>query len=244
MTEPKIVKHPPFQVAVGPHGFQLSVDETITAVGVSTFRVWDDEDVECLNEEDPFDHYPTADEIRALFRIIRNTRVRMQQAWPAGMHVQGGDMGLVVKQDGQSYKTAFVEAFPTGTFLRGEGTTITEAETFCWEKYQRWIGCDPHQWETRGYKNGSGFCKKCGQFGSKVFDLAEIGSVCVVCNVGSYYDVVDDKIYCEDHTPNKQAIEERKTAIERSFAGLDADPDLFSKLVGNILKRIEKEEPS
>ena len=61
-----------------------------------------------------------------------------------------------------SYRTAFVEAFP-GTFLRGEGETIAEAEDACWAQYERLAAC-PHDqgFDRRSYVNGSGFCRRCG----------------------------------------------------------------------------------
>lgn len=89
------------------------------------------------------------------------------------MYVQGGGHGLVLVRGGGNYYTAFVEAFPEGTFLRGQGATITDAETACWAKYQRMLQCpaapehgpfNPHT-----YDNGSGYCIRCGiWFGHEV----------------------------------------------------------------------------
>ena len=59
-------------------------------------------------------------------RLIEHTNEPMRHPWPADCYVQGGDRGVVLTEDG-SYWTAFVEAFP-GTFIRGEGVTIADAE--------------------------------------------------------------------------------------------------------------------
>jgi hypothetical protein len=100
---------------------------------------------------------------------IRNTDVNATKPWPAGMLLQGGSTGIVIRPSdrGGDYRTAFVEAFPEGTFIRGEGRTITEAEEACWTKYQRHTDCDgtgqPHgPFEPRQYENGCGFCVRCG----------------------------------------------------------------------------------
>lgn len=107
---------------------------------------------------------------------IANTAVEARHPWPEQVHVQGGGDGLVVRRaDGSAYRTAFVEAFPTGTFLRGEGLTVEEAEDACWAKYQVFSACDgtgePHgPFEARGYTNGSGFCTRCGAWMSHVLE--------------------------------------------------------------------------
>lgn len=102
-------------------------------------------------------------------RMIANTQEPARHPWPEGCHVQGGARGLVFR-DGEPYRTAFVEAFPAGTFLRGEGKTITEAEDACWAQYEHLSAC-PHDegFDRRDYVNGSGFCRRCGTwFGRRV----------------------------------------------------------------------------
>ena len=75
------------------------------------------------------------------------------------------------------YRTAFFEAAPKSpdTFIRGEGTTIEDAEKDAWDQWQRVRGCPGHEYETRGYTNGAGFCRHCGLFSSGVFPVAEGG---------------------------------------------------------------------
>lgn len=107
-------------------------------------------------------------------RIIKNTRVEAQHDWPDDVFIQGGQRGVVFGGPDGAYQTAFFEAFPTGTFLRGEGITLAEAENKCWKQYQTYTACDgkgPHgPYERRQYTNGAGFCTRCGAWMSKVFE--------------------------------------------------------------------------
>ena len=124
------------------------------------------------------------------------------------LQVQGGEIGTVFVRGGDSYVTAFVECFPEGSFIRGEGATLAEADDACWAKLQSYTGCE-HQWEVRGYRNGGGICKHCGQFGSTVFTAAELGLACTVCGVPTYNVLLGDECKpdheqesrCEPHDP-------------------------------------------
>jgi hypothetical protein len=103
---------------------------------------------------------------------IFNTDHDAQHPWPDGVYVQGGAEGLVFRTAGGAYRTAFVEAFPDGTFLRGEGATISDAETACWVKFQALRTCPAYPnhgpFEARGYTNGAGFCTHCGGWSAHV----------------------------------------------------------------------------
>lgn len=108
--------------------------------------------------------------------------------WPIDCGIQCGDDGMVITgksptldealTDGdaalkvltgkaESYRTAFFEAFPSNpsTFIRGEGKTTGEAETKCWEKYQKILACKSHEYERRGREDGYCYCKHCGLSG-------------------------------------------------------------------------------
>lgn len=102
-------------------------------------------------------------------RIIRNTQTEAVHDWPEDVMIQGGGDGIVFAKTG-SYNTAFFEAFPAGTFLRGEGETLTAAEESCWQQYQVHIGCEHGPFERRQYTNGAGFCTKCGTWMNRVFE--------------------------------------------------------------------------
>ena len=147
----------------------------------------------------------------ASFHINEDHHVEAKHDWLEGTFIQGGDKGLVVSRtkDKPSYTTAFVEAFPPessgGGFFRGEGSSIAEAETAAWNKWQVSINCPGHEWETRGYTNGAGFCIHCKKFESKVFTGEQLEQFCVVCATGTTYNQIkdseeNDRWYCEDHS--------------------------------------------
>ena len=99
--------------------------------------------------------------------LIKNTDAEARHPWPETMLVQGGGQGVVfVRGSGDSSETAFVEAFPAGTFIRGEGASVEEAEDACWAKYLKVVTCagggEHGPYEARNYENGAGFCTKCG----------------------------------------------------------------------------------
>lgn len=88
-------------------------------------------------------------------------------AWPGDCAVQWGH-GLLPA-------VPFFEAFPKGTFIRGEGADIAEAEAKAFAQYQRDLACD-HVWGRQRpgpkgtlYTNGAGWCRKCGGFRGKMF---------------------------------------------------------------------------
>lgn len=107
-------------------------------------------------------------------RTIENTQYQMGYDWPEDIKVQGGDRGLVFAKSG-SYRTAFVEAFPRGTFLRGEGPSLAEAEKDCWRQWNKMQACIQHgKWDRRHYRNGSAYCGNCGTWFSSVLpELSE-----------------------------------------------------------------------
>jgi hypothetical protein len=114
--------------------------------------------------------------------------VDSQYPWPQDTFLQAGFKGLVFRRDGGApYQTAFVEAFPDGTFIRGEGSDIIEAEVDAWQKYRSIVGCPGHEYETRGYTNGAGFCKHCNQFQGNVFTGEQLGQFCHYCGEGTTY---------------------------------------------------------
>lgn len=111
--------------------------------------------------------------------LIAHTDVEARHPWPEDMFIQGGKRGVVfVRGTSDTYWTAFVEAFPGGTFIRGQGATVEEAEDAAWAKYQTFLNCDgtgqPHgPFEARHYENGSGFCTRCGAWMSGVCEPSQ-----------------------------------------------------------------------
>lgn len=150
-------------------------------------------------------------------RFIDHGRYELVHPWPADIDVQGGRRGVVITGV-MSYRTAFVEAFPTNprTVIRGEGATLEEAEDAAWARFVRVTTPDhEHTFEQAGYRNGAGVCSTCGLFQSGVFDLAEIGSTCTICGTGTYYCVIGDSLYCEAHAP---ADKDRAALLREAYA--------------------------
>lgn len=155
-----------------------------------------------------------------------------QYPWPEDCPIQGGDSGIVLPKGSlekaltdpkeslkvvaaalgqpstqECYRTAFVEAFPRNpdTFIRGEGSTLEEAETDAWDQFLKVNRCSEHEYERKGYTNGAGFCKHCGMFKSKAFEPT---TKC--CKCGSPTNYSADRVgnfYCnKDYSsnPNKR----------------------------------------
>ncbi len=143
--------------------------------------------------------------------------------WPEDCGVQCGGHGIVLASgsfektitsedpltelgkavaDKKSYITAFFEAFPNdpSTFIRGEGSSIEEAEEQAWNEFIKIKSCTNHEFERRHYRNGAGICKHCNLFNSKAFDPT---TKCCICDKPTCYTQdINDKWYCEEHKDN------------------------------------------
>ena len=102
----------------------------------------------------------------SLSALSSATTYTSKHNWPTGIIMQAGDRGLVLKQSGGHYYTAFFEVFPDepSTFIRGEGKTIEDAEADAWAQWQAILACPGHELDKGGYENGSMVCRKCGLF--------------------------------------------------------------------------------
>lgn len=94
-------------------------------------------------------------------------------AWGDDVTVQWGN-GIIPA-------TPFFEAFPPGTFIRGEGETIEAAERSAFKQYEREKSCTHffgRYHSRRGtYTNGGAFCHFCGRFESRYFPpIVELGA--------------------------------------------------------------------
>ena len=186
--------------------------------------------------------------------IIKNTKVEAIMPWPVDVFIQGGASGLVVSRSGAApYSTAFVEVFLDDTFIRGEGATIVEAEEIAWEKYQRGMACDGHEYEPRGYTNGLGFCRKCNRSESNAFSGEDLGQYCCVCGVGTTYsrytdeaffdvksgfvrdkgDEANGKWYCEEHRLFKKEVEAELKKLSETPVSIEALIEVLNILGGN-----------
>ena len=139
------------------------------------------------------------------------------------IRVQGGATGVVIVHDGPGYTTAFVECFPAGSFFRGQGSTIEEADAACWAKLRAYLGCPGHEWEPRQYRNGSGYCTVCGQYGSDVLTAEQLGFFCTACGVPTFYTLTGSKTReprCTDHDPKIAYVD---AAVKAMFHSFDAE---------------------
>jgi hypothetical protein len=116
--------------------------------------------------------------------------------YPWEFFVQCGDSGVVFSKNG-SYTTAFFEAFPKkpSCFLRGDGSTIEEAEESCWQKYQKVLTCN-HEMERRDRTDGYAYCKHCS-YSSTVFE--PLTKCCKCGTPTSYTQDYKGKYYCKKH---------------------------------------------
>lgn len=111
-------------------------------------------------------HIPGTPENKFSSMLHSNPSYTPVCAWPEDCMVQWGN-GIIPA-------TPFFEAFPTGTFIRGEGATIDEAEAKAFAQYEREFLCD-HLWGRQRpgrdvYLNGAGWCRKCGAFRGRMFN--------------------------------------------------------------------------
>lgn len=123
--------------------------------------------------------------------------------WPEDCMVQWGGRGLVLGS--KPYHTAFFEAFPAGTFIRGEGATVAEAEDRAWAQHQREVACGEHAWSPmqpggRERLDGCGWCTRCGRFESKALPIR---TVCGTCGKAGPLYTHEDCRACYDKTPDE-----------------------------------------
>ena len=116
--------------------------------------------------------------------------------WPKKTNVQCGDRGVVISSQG-NYRTAFFEAFPTSpkTFIRGEGSSIEEAETSAWTQYRRIKACANHEFDRRGREDGYGFCIHCNLFKKALPAIRH----CSQCRSSQVFSTIAGSHYCKRH---------------------------------------------
>lgn len=160
-----------------------------------------------------------------IIKTNSNEDYQLQYDWN-DIFVQCNDSGIVLGQN--PYTTAFFESFPRkpDTFIRGEGKTIQEAETAAWNKYQKTLGCQDHEYKYHS-DIGHGKCIHCNLFTSYALPNK---LCCSVCNKeGSYFNVaVPDSKYeckpiCLEHFISY--VEENYTELANVDNELDAFTD-------------------
>ncbi|OXX41375.1 hypothetical protein B9J93_20135 [Vibrio sp. V17_P4S1T151] len=117
-------------------------------------------------------------------------------------HLQAGESGIVISRGKGSYMTAFFEAFPKvsgfGTFIRGEGKDIDEAEKNAWEKFQKQLACVEHHWNRKVHgsvrTDGYAQCECCGLRATAL----EPTTKCSKCEKNTAREF-GDGFLCDDH---------------------------------------------
>jgi len=124
-----------------------------------------------------------------------DTEYETKHEW--GFFCQAGSKGIVFSKKG-NYTTAFFEAFPRTPkcFIRGEGTTVEEAEQQAWEKWQKIQTCT-HEMERRDRTDGYAYCKHCA-YSNMVFEPL---TKCCKCGKPTNYTYDRKKNwYCKKHS--------------------------------------------
>ena len=157
-------------------------------------------------------HQPGTIENDISERIHPNPSYQPVQAWPEDCTVQWGH-GIIPA-------VPFFEAFIPGTFIRGEGKDIAEAEERAFAQYIKEHGCD-HIWGRQRpggnlYTNGAGWCRRCKAFRTKMFPpISKLGhmrkplSISEVDHLHSMETDTDlnermDRLYPHDREPRKK----------------------------------------
>lgn len=150
--------------------------------------------------------------------------------WPDDCFVQWGGSGVVLGKEG-SRRTAFFEAFPKSKedagFIRGEGSTIAEAEENALTKYRASIACD-HMWSRAGYTNGGTICRKCKAFNTGIMlPVYQIGSWKEPLREFEIESAIEGRISYRISHPDRQDETDRytkKTWLRLRYHGVDVPP--------------------
>lgn len=134
------------------------------------------------------------------------TRYTFQHPWPADTAVSAGMNGIVLRHGGGHCTTAFMEFYPGGWFIRGEGNTLAECEQQAWNQYQTALVCPSgkgHQWQARGHTNGGGWCAHCSIFRSDAFTGEQLNQFCLICSRPTtfWHDKTLGVSLCSEHNP-------------------------------------------
>lgn len=139
----------------------------------------------------------------------------------------------------QHYRTAFFEAFPKdpSCFIRGQGTTVEEAESKAWEKFEKINNCKNHEWDRKNRTDGYCYCTKCPLSGSFLEPLTK----CFICQTPtSRYTNKNDVHYCVDHyfeLPVDEVVEDS----DKPTLGFSKEESTFHHLEDQKLFKLLKQ---
>lgn len=147
-----------------------------------------------------------------------------QKEWADDVYLQCGSKGVVLKKEG-GYTTAFFEIFVSGTYLRGEGKTIEDAETNVYEKYRPMLECKDHHFEQVGHQDRDGVCSHCGFIKKECFKPSH---ECSVCHKPHVMLKIDNDHFCIHHFIEKSKSIDFSITSERIQK---IKQDLFEKII-------------
>lgn len=160
---------------------------------------------------------------------IKSREYHCQRDWPEDVYLQCGGKGVVIgnaKRPG--YVTAFFEAFPFKMFIRGEGTTVEDAEQKAWEKYQAVLNCPSHTFIPEKNRPRNAVCSSC-RFAEPNYYAPH--HVCNDCGKEHVNLSIDDAHYCASH------FQERVSTIDP-----DITPEKISSFKQAVFNEIKDKE--
>lgn len=160
---------------------------------------------------------------------MKSREYECQHDWPEDVYVQCGGKGVVIgnaKRPG--YVTAFFEAFPFKMFIRGEGTTVKDAEQKAWEKYQVVLNCPSHNFIPEKNRPRNAVCSSCLFVEPNYYAPQHI---CNDCGKKHVNLSIDDDYYCASH------FQERVSTIDT-----DITPEKISSFKQAVFNEIKDKE--
>ncbi|MCC3292887.1 hypothetical protein [Arthrobacter sp. zg-Y1110] len=159
------------------------------------------------------------------------------------IYVQGGN-GVVIgwRNSAPARRTAFVECFPEGAFIRGEGATVAEADEACWSKLRAYLDCPGHQWVAGKAHSPVGTCAICRTRRSDAFTAEETGSFCTACSEPTFRPAVGDperRLLCESCDP-KSAYGE---AVVLAMFSFHPDASEYHRRLDDVCEGVRSEDP-
>ncbi|MCC3299420.1 hypothetical protein [Arthrobacter caoxuetaonis] len=161
----------------------------------------------------------------------------------AGIYVQGGN-GIVIgfKDPAPARHTSFVECFPDGAFIRGEGASVAEADEQCWSKLRAYLDCPGHEWVPVRPDGPAGTCSRCQTRRSDAFTPEELGLFCTRCQAPTFERAIGDPdrtLLCDGCDP-KTAYSEAAVLAMFSF---EPDSAEFMKRLDAVCDGTATEDP-
>ncbi|MGK3708747.1 hypothetical protein [Arthrobacter sp. IK3] len=160
-----------------------------------------------------------------------------------GIYTQGGN-GIVIgfKDPVPARRTSFVECFPEGAFIRGEGSSVAEADEQCWAKLRAYLDCPGHQWTPVRPDGPAGTCSNCLTRRGDAFTAGELGLFCTGCQEPTFERAIGDPghaLLCTPCDP-KRAYSEAAVLAMFSF---EPESQVYMKRLDDVCEGVMTEDP-